>query len=99
MVYDVTFLYEMDVTLFIDFVLKLCGVMVQTMVVVMLRKLSLSQRLNYDIAMDVSTDIVWSISINRVSHLDVEKWLLVQHFVFRIMIVRLKSVICIDMVI
>ena len=99
MVHDVTFLYEMDVTLIIDFVLKLCGVMVQTMVVVMLRKLSLSQRLNFDIAMDVFTDIVCSISVNRVGHLDVEKWLLVKHFVFGIVIVRLKSVICIDMVI
>merc|ERR1712061_865147 len=52
------------------------------MVVVMLRKLSLSQRLNFDIAMDVFTDIVCSISVNRVGHFDVEKWLLVQQFVF-----------------
>ena len=41
MVHDVTFFFEMDVTTIINLVLKLCGMMAQTMIVMMLRKLSL----------------------------------------------------------
>ena len=100
MVHDITFFFEMDVTLIINLVLKLCGMMVQAMIIMMLGKLSLSERLDDDIAMDVPADSVSSVCIDWVSHLDIKKGLMVlMHNVIRIVIAWFKSVVCIDMVV
>ena len=100
MVHDITFFFEMDVTLIINLVLKLCGMMVQAMIIMMLGKLSLSERLDDDIAMDVPTDSVSGVCIDWVGHLDIKKGLMVlMHNVIRIVIAWFKSVVCIDMVV
>ena len=99
MVHDITFFFEMDVTLVINLVLKLCGMMAQAMIVMVLCKLSLSERLNYDIAMDVLADSVSGVCIDWIRYLHVKEGLLVQHFVLGIIVARLKSVVSVDMVI
>ena len=100
MVYDVTFFFEMDVTIIINLVLKLCGMMVKAMIIMMLGKLSLSERLDDDITMDVPTDSVSGICIDWVGHLDIKKGLMVfMHNVIRIVIAWFKSMVRINMVV
>ena len=70
------------------------------MIIMMLGKLSLSERLDDDIAMDVPTDSVSSVCIDWIGHLNIKKGLMVLvHDVFRIVIPWLESVVCIDVVI